>query len=83
MGLKELEYTTCSYSFSYVRVCFLPHGSCGDTFLRHFVTLMLPLYSSWTCLGEKYHPLLFICDWLWENPPLTHKDRVRNEKNRP
>ena len=27
------------------------------------------------CLGEKYHPLLFICDWLWENPPLTHKDK--------
>ena len=24
----------------------LPHGSCGDTVLRHFVTQMLPLYRA-------------------------------------
>ena len=26
-------------------LCVLPHGSCGDTILRHFVTQMLLLYS--------------------------------------
>ena len=20
----------------------------------------------------------YICDWLWENPPLTHEDKIRN-----
>ena len=41
----------------------------------------LTFYSSWTCLGEKYHPLLFVCDWLWENPPLTHKDKYLEIRN--
>ena len=40
-------------------------------------------YSSWTCLGEEYHPLLFICDWLWlwENPPLTYKGKYLEIRN--
>ena len=38
-------------------------------------------YSSWTCLGDKYHLLLFVCDSLWENPPLAHKDKYWEIRN--
>ena len=38
-------------------------------------------YSSWIRLGEKYHPLLFVCTWLWENPPLTHEVKYWEIRN--
>ena len=26
-------------------------------------------------------PCRFICDWLWENPPVTHKDKYLEIRN--
>ena len=25
--------------------------------------------------------LVIICDWLWENPPVTHKDNYLEKRN--
>ena len=35
--------------------CLLPHGSGGDTSLRHFVTQRLPLYSDLTHYTRATH----------------------------
>ena len=39
-----------------------------------------------TGAGVEYDPKQqataeFICDWLWENPPLTHKDDYLEKRN--
>ena len=33
--------------------------------------------------GHIYHlpQLRLICDWLWENPPITHKDNYLEKRN--
>ena len=57
---------------------------CGETIKMQFLKIdifeVVIVTSSRNYTSLHYHSL-HICDWLWENPPLTHKDDYLEKRN--
>ena len=44
--------------------------------------MRLGIYTRSTIIEESMvHTNVYTCDWLWENPPLTHKDKYSEIRN--
>ena len=50
-----------------------------------YITKSIPLKNFYDDLSTMYsiydHVYIVICDWLWENPPVTHKDKYLEIRN--
>ena len=45
-------------------------------------SFIVPLLSLALSDTAYFNPLaVFICDWIWENPPVTHKDNYLEKRN--
>ena len=49
----------------------------GEVFVHHYNKVIISME------GNNYYNNLMhnTCDWLWENPPLTHKDKYLEIRN--
>ena len=62
----------------FCNLCDQINGKCVD---KTVSAADLPCTITIANVRKFLHMVFIICDWLWENPPVTHKDDYLEKRN--